>query len=269
MTTCCLCISAVRSFFSALKSGGWVRLPLQSSIFSWVVFHRSFFSRRPDDDVRARCDIPQTPYAARGFTLIELMIVVFFLSALSTLSIPTFAGFSRRQTVKLAVDQLRGDVRNVQISSLSGKKEPGTTGALGVWGIRFTPNSRTYTLFSCPANADTVNDYSFTTCTGNRTTKTLPGKMEVKELLGQPTTGGMSLIYTAYEDSRVLFHTDDGDTITDPLYGDPLRETFICVGEAGSAHPDERWELYVPQHGAVDAFLTNVKGAGFCPGSYH
>lgn len=74
----------------------------------------------------------------KGFTLIELVLVVAIVSLLGLLTLPFFSRFFNQNAVSNAVDQLTGELRKAQVYSMVGKQN-------GPWGVSY--NSNTITLF--------------------------------------------------------------------------------------------------------------------------
>ncbi|KKS31803.1 hypothetical protein A2380_01810 [candidate division WWE3 bacterium RIFOXYB1_FULL_43_24] len=58
--------------------------------------------------------------ADKGFTLVELMIVVSILAIVSGIVIPSFSSYTRNQTLKQAQENLKSDLRSLQNRALTG-----------------------------------------------------------------------------------------------------------------------------------------------------
>ncbi|HAI62801.1 MAG: Type IV pilus transmembrane protein FimT [candidate division WWE3 bacterium GW2011_GWF2_41_45] len=56
----------------------------------------------------------------KGFTLVELMIVVSILAIVSGIMIPSFSSYTRNQTLKQAQENLKSDLRSLQNRALTG-----------------------------------------------------------------------------------------------------------------------------------------------------
>ena len=57
---------------------------------------------------------------SKGFTLVELMIVVGILAIVSGIMIPSFSTYTRNQTLKQAQENLKSDLRSAQNKALTG-----------------------------------------------------------------------------------------------------------------------------------------------------
>jgi len=71
----------------------------------------------------------------KGYSLLEILIVLVIIGVVFSVGIAQFRDFSRRQAVRVAARQLLGDIREIQSQALSGKKPAGCTGTFN--GIRF------------------------------------------------------------------------------------------------------------------------------------
>lgn len=74
----------------------------------------------------------------RGYTLIELLIVLFIMAVLLGTAVMSYRDFNRRQVVTSAVRQIRADLRLAQSEALAGRKPAG-----------------------CDTSTRTLNSYSF------------------------------------------------------------------------------------------------------------
>jgi prepilin-type N-terminal cleavage/methylation domain-containing protein len=84
-------------------------------------------------------------YPAFGFTLIELLIVIALIGVLAAASIPVFIGFTSKQRLTEAAQNVRADLRSAQNRAISG------VGG-SAWGIYFGNGDSSYTPFSCPSS---------------------------------------------------------------------------------------------------------------------
>lgn len=66
------------------------------------------------------------PYSTSGFTLIEMLVVIFMIGIISTISITNFRAAERSKRVLLASDIVVNAIRNTQNFTLTGKNNPGT-----------------------------------------------------------------------------------------------------------------------------------------------
>lgn len=91
----------------------------------------------------------QLPYPCKykGFTLIELMVVVSILAIVSGIMIPSFSTYTRNQTLKQAQENFKSDLRSIQNRALTGASSDVTLGGnlVKYWGVNFVANSSTYT----------------------------------------------------------------------------------------------------------------------------
>lgn len=74
----------------------------------------------------------------KGFTLIELMLVVSMIAMLSAMTIPISFGSLKKQSVEEEASQLLSVLRQTQAKSMKGRDD-------SLWGVYFTPE--TYTSF--------------------------------------------------------------------------------------------------------------------------
>ena len=146
----------------------------------------------------------------RGFTLIELMLVTFAITVFTGLAIPTFSAYNKRQNTQLAAKQLKTDLREAQIRSVTG----GTAhGEIAVWGLRMTEGSGDYILFSCPAEAADISEYGYD-CTGlTEEARSLKGTVVVASVSDYPGSP-VNIIFKSFEQGVVYFHEDDGSPIS-------------------------------------------------------
>ena len=75
-----------------------------------------------------------------GITLVELLISIFIISVISTLSIAFYARFLTQNSVEDTANRLVGSLRKAQIYSMSGKQN-------GTWGVKYTVGTKTLTLY--------------------------------------------------------------------------------------------------------------------------
>lgn len=98
----------------------------------------------------ARSQKFSTPLLARqseAFTLVELMLAVAIMAALTGFLLPTFNNYTKNQNLKQAQEQLRSDLRNVQNKALNGAHSTttitfgGTVYDIKYWGVRISNNA--------------------------------------------------------------------------------------------------------------------------------
>ena len=111
----------------------------------------------------------QTSFKNRGFSFIELLIVVSLITLVSGAILPGFNSYIRTQNLKQAAEQIAGDLRTVQNKALSGvlSSEP----SVAYWGA--SSSSGSYAL--------SFNTFSASGAASNSDkAATLPGGVEIK-----------------------------------------------------------------------------------------
>lgn len=94
------------------------------------------------------CFDKQSPLlSTKGFTLVELIIVVSIIAIMTSAIVPSFSNYTKGQIIKQAQEQVVNDLANVQNRALAGNQ--GTLGAsTKYWGISFEHGSGTYEYVS-------------------------------------------------------------------------------------------------------------------------
>lgn len=97
----------------------------------------------------------------KGFTLIEVLIVIVILGIIMGIGSVRFRDFARRQSVITAKRQILADVRSVQSDAVSGRKPEACTGTLQGHGIRITGTTgpARYELFARCSSGVASQDY--------------------------------------------------------------------------------------------------------------
>lgn len=72
----------------------------------------------------------------RGFTIIELILVIAIISTVALLSSPFYSRFLLQNAVDNTVDQLSGSLRKAQVYSMMGKQS-------SAWSVNFSSNTIT------------------------------------------------------------------------------------------------------------------------------
>lgn len=92
--------------------------------------------------------------SCKGFTLIELILVVAIMSFIALLSSPFYSRFLLQNAVGNSVDQLSGSLRKAQIYSMMGRK--GSS-----WSVNFSSNTITLYKGNSFAGRDSSFDETF------------------------------------------------------------------------------------------------------------
>lgn len=100
----------------------------------------------------------------KGFTLLELLIVVAIIGLLTGVAIPAFSAFTRRQALTQAAKNLKTDLRAVQNRAVSGVEGQR-------WGVHLVQGTTNYEIFSTSSYVYSVGQ-----------TKNLPSGVQVSAL---------------------------------------------------------------------------------------
>lgn len=95
----------------------------------------------------------------KGFTLIELMVVVVILTILSGVAIPSFATYNKNQSLKQAQENLKSDLRSIQNKALTGTGSDTVISGVVVryWAVSYTAGASQYSVYlTSDANCDTT-----------------------------------------------------------------------------------------------------------------
>lgn len=90
----------------------------------------------------------------RGYTLIELLLVIVIISIVAMLSSPFYARFLLQNAVDNTVDQLSGSLRKAQVYSMTGKQG-------SAWSVNFSSNTITLYKGTSFAGRDSAFDEKF------------------------------------------------------------------------------------------------------------
>lgn len=101
----------------------------------------------------------------RGFSLLELLLVMTIISTVTLISVPFYARFLTQNTVANATDQLVNSLRKAQMYSMMGKQSNNCTGAPCNWGVNYTGNTITLYLGNSFANRTQTFDERFSVST--------------------------------------------------------------------------------------------------------
>lgn len=146
---------------------------------------------------------------AQGFTLVELLMVVSIIAALSGFLIPGFSTYIDNQNVLQAQELLKNDLRTAQNRALTGV---GTAVGTSFWGIKVVgDNANDYLLFSSAADSAAACNSVSSGGSGVTRSEPLPGRVVVRGSNG----------------ACVFFSTRNGDaTIVNNPSGDTLRVAY-------------------------------------------
>ncbi len=85
-------------------------------------------------------------FVARGFTIIELLLVILIVSIITLMSASFYSRFLTQNAVDNTREQLVGSFRKAQTYSMMGKQN-------GVWGVRYTLSPKKITLYLTGSSA--------------------------------------------------------------------------------------------------------------------
>lgn len=159
--------------------------------------------------------LPRKISLSSGFTITEVLIVMFIISLVAGATLPSFGTHSRRQTLKLQAKRLKTDIRTSQSRAVSGYKNPrgGPTDA-AAWGVHIKNDSNSYNIFSCKSDVN-PSTYTYSTCVNfYEETKTFPSPIKVTDLRFDPppSLDRVNIIFDVIT-GKVFFNEDDGDRI--------------------------------------------------------
>jgi prepilin-type N-terminal cleavage/methylation domain-containing protein len=180
-------------------------------------------------------------FSQMGFTLVELLIVVSIIVVMSGVLIPGFTNYYDTQTLRQGQEQIKSDLRNIQMRALTGID---ATAVLTHWAVKFEPNESFYGYFL----TDTPTAATCNSTTPTETSKKMAGGVMVR--------GSDSIC--------VFFSFDNGDVIysrgaaTDVTCDDGLTECIIPVGYEGPGGTCE-WV------GLNEVGLIKLISSGACP----
>jgi len=145
----------------------------------------------------------------RGFTLVELLLVVSLIAVLSSFLIPGFSTYIDIQNIRQAQEQIKNDLRTVQNNALSGVGS--SSPSVAYWGLKISSqNAANYGFFkSAAANSSACSGAAI-----EQNSTNLPGNVVVMGSSG----------------ACVFFSLRNGDAVTTGL-----TNSTIKVGYAGQA----------------------------------
>lgn len=135
--------------------------------------------------------------AQTGFTLLELMVVIAIIATITGMAIPSFNSYINNQNLRQAQDQIKSDIRGVQIRALNGVKQ--NLASPTYWGIAFQKEIGRYSYFVTDVAAPNL-DALCTTVIGNMSgyerSETLPADIQIAD-----------------DDICIFFSFEDGDAV--------------------------------------------------------
>lgn len=139
------------------------------------------------------------PAQNKGFTLVEILLVVSIIAVLSGFLIPGFSNYTESQSIKQGLEILKSDLRTAQNKALTGVES--VTAGANYWGIRIgSDNASNYEFFYSSSNTSC----NYANITVSSTSKTLPGNVAV---LGE---GGVCIFFSRKNgDANIVGQVDN------------------------------------------------------------
>ena len=130
-------------------------------------------------------------FVARGFTIIELLLVILIVSIITLMSASFYSRFLTQNAVDNTREQLVGSFRKAQTYSMMGKQN-------GVWGVRYTLSPKKITLYLTGSSAF---DEIYNVNNGARfNTYVIPGN------IGEITVNGAAARLVEHNDRIIICH---------------------------------------------------------------
>ncbi|OGC47613.1 hypothetical protein A2886_02390 [candidate division WWE3 bacterium RIFCSPHIGHO2_01_FULL_42_13] len=115
----------------------------------------------------------------RGFTLVELLLVVSLIAVLSSFLIPGFSNYIDNQNIRQAQEIVKSDLRTVQNNALSGVGS--SSSSVLYWGLKISSqNASNYGFFKAAA----ANSSACSSATIEQTSVDLPGAVVIRDGAG-------------------------------------------------------------------------------------
>jgi prepilin-type N-terminal cleavage/methylation domain-containing protein len=129
----------------------------------------------------------------KGFTLLELLVVITILVAITAAAVPSFAGYIRNQGIRQATEQLKSDLRSIQNKALTGalSDQEVNSNPVAYWGVRFSAGGGSGTNRYEYFISDTA-----TTCPSSFTTGQVQGYAELASTLDIRSSGYKCLYFS-------------------------------------------------------------------------
>lgn len=140
----------------------------------------------------------------KGFTLVELLLVVSLIAVLSSFLIPGFSNYIDNQNIRQAQELLKSDLRNVQNKALTGVGASVST--VDYWGLKIpSSDAKNYIYFQSQTNDGSACD----SAVANETSGNLPGDVVIKG------ANGVCVFFSLRNgDATIVNLVGGGDTIS-------------------------------------------------------
>lgn len=120
----------------------------------------------------------------KGFTIIELLLVIAMISLISALSVSFYARFITQNAVANTQDQLVGDFRKAQIYAMEGK-------LYSNWGVNFVSSTIVLYQGSSYATRNSALDENFSV--NSNISISAMSDVNYARMTGVPTNGGSAV----------------------------------------------------------------------------
>lgn len=168
----------------------------------------------------------------RGYTLIEVMVVITIISLLSVIFLANYRGQEKQLALRRATYKLAQDIRRVEALAMSAKRFNNSF-PKGGYGIYLKKNTNSYVLF---ANCNTNNSYealgSAPDCASATIANPYPEKVE--EIFLEKGTTIADLNYSTGDVSTIIFFPPDPIITVNPAppAGQMLTITLTSEGRS-------------------------------------
>jgi len=179
----------------------------------------------------------------KAFTLIELLMVVSIMTIVAGITIPSFTGYMKNQTLKNAQEQFKSDLRSIQNMALTGSKYDTnvTGGPAKYWVMKWSTNAST-TSYKSYLVYDFVPVTTFeATCTnlgvGQQTNYTLPSGISFDRSISSALVSQCAhecMFFNMY-DGSTRFVSYTGAAVCNTNNQDQVK--IILKNESGSTAP--------------------------------